>query len=107
MCDYIYPDNTRCNEFTISSRCEFHDHVIFNTMNVKEILKNGLGDNYDKIVDWIREHPENIKDGSPIEQDYYGCATNYSGPFIVLTYIQSLESESCIIPYPGGKWLDK
>lgn len=53
MCDYIYPDNTQCNEQTISSRCEFHNHVIFNNRNIKEILKNGLGDDYDKIVNWI------------------------------------------------------
>ena len=106
MCDYIYPDDTRCNDSTTSSRCEFHDHIIFNNINVKEVLKDGLGNDYDEIVNWIRDHPENIEDGSPIEQDYYGCSTNYSSTFIILTYLQSLEKDcrSCIIPYKGGKW---
>jgi hypothetical protein len=106
MCDYIYPDNTQCNEQPISSRCKFHNHIIFNNRNIKEILKNGLGDDYDEIVDWIRFHPENIEDGSPIEQDYYGCGTNYSSTFIILTYLQSLDKDGkpCIIPYEGGKW---
>jgi len=106
MCDYIYPDDTLCNEKTISSRCEFHNHVIFNTRNIKDILKNGLGDDYDEIVDWIRDHPENIVDRSPIEQDQYRCGTNYFSTFIILTYLQSLDKDGipCIIPYEGGKW---
>ena len=104
MCDYIYPDNTQCNETLISSRCEFHNSVIFNNRNTKEVLKNGLGNDYDEIVEWIRDHPENIEDSNPIEQDYYGCSTNYSSTFIILTYLQSLDGVPCIIPYKGGKW---
>jgi len=104
MCDYVHSDNTQCNEPPISSRCEFHNHVIFNIRNVKDILVNGLGNDYDEIVDWIRNHPKNIEDGSPIEQDYYGCSTNYPSTFIIITYLQSLDSTPFIIPYKEGKW---
>jgi hypothetical protein len=106
MCDYIYANGARCNEKTDTCRCEFHDHTIFKTRNIKEILKNGLGNDYDKIVDWIREHPENIEDGSPIEQDQYGCGANYSSAYIILIYLESFDKHgrSCIIPYPNGKW---
>jgi len=106
MCDYIHSNNSKCNKQTTTSLCEFHDHVIFHKKSLKEILKNGLNDRYDKIVDWIREHPENIKDRSPIEQDQYGCGTHYSSEFIILTYLNSLDKDNdpCIISYEEGKW---
>jgi hypothetical protein len=87
-------------------RCSFHNHPIFDKRNLKETLKTGLNDNYDKIVSWIRNHPENIRDGSAIEQDYYGCGTDYSSEFIILTYLKSLDkdSDSCIISHEEGKW---
>jgi len=106
MCDYMHRIGTKCNKTAITSRCEFHSHVIFNNRNLKEVLKNGLGDDYDEIVEWIRDHPENIKDHSPIEQDKYGCGTDYSSVFIILTYLNSLDNDNdpCIISDEEGKW---
>ncbi len=107
MCDYIYKDGPRKELQCNIDHCEFHNHVIFSNKSVKDYIFHG-SQYYHEIVQWIREHPENIIDDSPLTQDMYGCCTNNSSSFIILHYLLSLENDtSCIIDYEGGKWDNK
>lgn len=107
MCDYIYEDGPRKGLKCNVEHCEFHNHVVFSNKSVKDYLYHG-SQHYKDIVDWIRSHPENIKDDCPLTQDMYGCGSNDSSSFILLNYLLSIENDkSCIIGYEGGKWYNK
>lgn len=92
-----------CGKLSNDVKCEFHRHMIFEPKNLKNILKNGLGDDYEEIVDWIREHPQNIEEDNMLYQDYYGCGTNYSSACIVLHYLLSHDKHGMNCIYPDEK----
>lgn len=67
-CNYIHKygnKGTYCHKACQTEFCDFHSHVIFHPKSPKEYLKNGISE-YDEIVEWIREHPQNIDDESPL-----------------------------------------
>lgn len=99
-------DDKKCGKLSDDVNCEFHRHMIFKNKDLKLILKNGLGEDYDIIVEWIRDHPQNIEENNALYQDYYGCGSGFSSAFLVLHYLLSHDKhgDKCIYPYEEGTY---
>ena len=67
-CQYIYKSGPNmkfpCNEESQDGdRCQLHNEIGFrlSERGLKDIVKNGIGDDYDELINWIRDYSEEFE----------------------------------------------